>query len=262
MKSTVRYVYCVAQNGTLPATAPDGIDAAQVRIVANPEAGLCAVASELDASEYAAERASEMMLRADWLSPRAISHDAVVNWAADHADVVPLPMWVMFTDDDAVGRMLMEREREFHAVLRATGGAREFGVRVSADGAAMSAVVARLDRSLAELEQESRVASPGQAYLLGRKLAEQRKHAVRDIAGRTAETIHSRLSSLSRASSARATSLASEPGVILDGAYLVDGEQYDSFRSVVTELMNEYDSDGVRFAFTGPWPPYRFAHAT
>ena len=258
----MQYVYCVAALRALAAETPDGLDGGQTRVAENADAGLCALASELDASEYAAERVSEMMLDADWLAPRAIGHDAVVTWAADRADVVPLPMWVMFSDTAAVERMLAERAEEFQTALRAISGAREFGVRVCADAAAIAALVARLDGSLSDLEHRASVAPPGQAYLLRRKLAEQHKIFVRDVAGRTADDIHSRLSSQARANSPRASAVAKEPGVLLDGAYLVDDAKYDLFRSLVTDVMDEYQADGLRFEFTGPWPPYHFVHAS
>ena len=195
---------------------------------------------------------------AEWLTPRAVTHDALVTWAGDHGAVVPFPMWVMFSDEPAVTQMLAERAEEFRDTLDRVRGAREFGVRLSGDQTALAAAAETMDSALAALEQQAESASPGQAYLLRRKLADARKAAVRDAAVRIVEQTHDALSSHSRASVARATAIANEPGVLLDGAYLVADEEYQHFRTVLTEIIAAYEPVGLRFDFTGPWPPYHF----
>ena len=54
------------------------------------------------------------------------------------------------------------------------------------------------------------------------------------------------------------TATSNEPSLLLDGAYLVANEGYDTFRAVLTSLIERFEPDGVRFDFTGPWPPYHF----
>lgn len=259
MSVTVRYVYCVVPAQVPLAGAPAGIDGTAVRAVrSDAQPGLAALVSSLDSVEYSGENVSVRSDDTAWLTQRAIAHDALLTWAADAGPVVPLPMWVMFHDDDAVSQMLTERGAEFLGAIERVSGAREFGVRVSGDKAALAMAVEQLNHDLARTEQQASVAPPGQAYLLRRKAAEARKIATRDAAARIAEESHERLAGRSRASLARATALANEPGVILDGAYLVANEDYDAFRSVLTDLIATYAPAGLRFDFTGPWPPYHF----
>jgi hypothetical protein len=47
--------------------------------------------------------------------------------------------------------------------------------------------------------------------------------------------------------------------MVLNGAYLVDDERLDGFRSVVEELGRAYADSGLAFELTGPWPAYNFA---
>jgi hypothetical protein len=154
--------------------------------------------------------------------------------------------------------MLRERQKEFSETMDNVAGAREFCVRVSADRASLAAAAEQMDSALAELERQATAARPGEAYLLRRKLAESRKAATRDAAARIADQAHQALSAESRSSVARATASPREAGVLLDGAYLVADDNYEVFRTALSALMAAFQPAGLRFDFTGPWPPYHF----
>jgi hypothetical protein len=235
--------------------APCGIDRSTVRRVEHDM--LAALVSSLDASKYASDTVANNAGDPEWLAPHAVAHDALITWACDRGPVVPFPMWVMFTDETSVSSMLEERENELSRTIDRVRGAREFGVRVSADRASIAAAAEKLDSRLADLERQAAMAPPGEAYLLRRKLEAERKAATRDAAARIAEQTHSSLSGHSRSSVVRAADTR-EPGVLLDGAYLVSDDAYDSFRTVLTNLMNTFEPDGLHFDFKGPWPPYHF----
>ncbi|MEO7217259.1 MAG: GvpL/GvpF family gas vesicle protein [Gemmatimonadaceae bacterium] len=249
-------MYCVVPSEIAVADAPRGIDRSVVRRVKSDM--LVALVSSLDAAEYESSSIAERLGDADWLAPRAVAHDALVTWASDVGAVLPFPMWVMFNDDAGVLAMLAEREGELSRAMDRVRGAREFGVRVSADRRALAAAAGRVDSRLAEMERQAAGAPPGEAYLLRRKLEAERKLAVRDVAVRIADRTHSELAAVSRSAIARAAATSNEAGLLLDGAYLVPNQEYDGFRTMLTSLVEMFEPDGVRFEFTGPWPPYHF----
>jgi len=256
LTGSVQYVYCIVPASFAASDAPHGIDRTPVRRVARGM--VAALVSSLDASEYSGDAAAERMGDPEWLAPRAVAHDALVTWASDRGPVVPFPMWIMFRDDASVSSMLADREEEFSETLDHVREAREFCVRVSADRSALAAAAELMDSALADIEQQAKVAPPGEAYLLRRKLMEARKLAARDAAARIADQTHQALSGSSRSAVARATAVSREPGVLLDGAYLVADDKYEPFREVLTELIAAFQPAGIRFDFTGPWPPYHF----
>ena len=261
MTATIEYVYCVVPATFVLSDAPHGIDRAPVRSIVRGD--IAALVTAVDAELYSGDAPAERMGDPEWLTPRAVAHDAVITWAADRDAVVPFSMWVMFSDEQSVSTMLHDRHDEFREMLDRVGGARELCVRISADQTALANAAERMDDRLGDLERQADVASPGQAYLLRRKLAELRKSATRDVASRIAGHAHTVLSDRSRESVARDSvahdrSVSNEPGVLLDAAYLVDNARYDSFRSALTELMATYGPAGLSFEFTGPWPPYHF----
>ena len=256
MTRTVEYVYCVVPATFVLSNAPGGIDRAPVRNIVRDD--VAALVTALDADDYSGDESSERMGDPEWLTPRAVAHDAVITWAADRGAVVPFSMWAMFSDERAVSDMLDERHDEFRAMLDRVSGARELCVRISADQAALVHAAEQMDDRLGELERQADVASPGQAYLLRRKLTELRRSASRDAGSRIAELAHAALSDRARESVGRGSSVSNELGVLLDGAYLVDNADYDSFRSALTQLIAAYGPAGLSFDFTGPWPPYHF----
>lgn len=259
-RHTVKYVYCVIPASVDPAQFPGGIDGAAVHLLACDE--LAAVVSTLEASDYAGDSFEALAADPAWLAPRAVAHDSIVTVASDNGPVVPLPMWVMFSDACGVARMLATQADVLTSALARVHCAREFGVRVTGDAAALAAAAVALHASIAELERRRETASPGQAYLLARKLDEARRTAVRNVGQTIAQHVHDELSERSRASTiVRPRASAGDPGVLLDAAYLVADDSYDSFRGMLTELVGRYAPHGCRFDFTGPWPPYHFARA-
>lgn len=249
-------MYCVVPAHFAAIDTPRGIDGTAVRHIVHGT--VAALVSSLDASEYSDDVTGKDLGEPEWLAPRAVAHDALVTWAGDNGPVVPFPMWVMFRSDASVSSMLAEREKEFSETLDRVREAKEFCVRVFADPASLVAAAELMDSTLADIEQQASVAPPGEAYLLRRKLAEARKLAVRDTAARIADETHHALSGSSRSAVARATGAPREAGVLLDAAYLVADDSYDPFREVLTGLMTTFQPAGIRFDFTGPWPPYHF----
>lgn len=249
--------------------APPGIDGGEVRRIVVGD--IAALVSTLDSAGYVPDAVAECVLDPEWLTPRAVAHDTMVTWASDVGPVVPLPMWVMFANSEGVAAMLETRGALLRKEIGVVRGAREYGVRVSGDRNVLADAVMSLDPELAALEQQAQAASPGQAYLLRRKLAVARKQSARDAVGRVASEIHAVLTDVARASAIRSRQNADgggQPNLILDGAYLVADEQYDDFRLALTQLIQRYGASetaaqagsmaGCDFEFTGPWPPYHF----
>lgn len=236
--------------------APLGLDRSHVRVIG--ARSVAAFVSDIDGAEYGADVAERATDR-EWIAPRAMAHDAVVTWASDRGSVVPLPMWVLFSSDSAVEKLLTEREHELAESLSQVANARELVVRVSAAPAALEAVAGALDPAIAAIENEASHASPGQAYLLKRRAAEARKVAVREAAGRLADECDAALAPLARAGAEIAVKGIEQSAAIFERAYLVDDARYDAFREALTKLVELRGRAGVRYDFTGPWPPYHFA---
>ena len=252
-----------------------GIDATPVILVSDaahvhPESAAVLV-SEVDASTYAPEQVESRVGQLEWLAPRAEAHDRVVTAAADAAPVIPLPIFSLFRDEAAIRTMLAERREELSRLFARLRGAREYTVRVYRDDVMLNAALSNLSPHIRELESGAERATPGQRYLLQRKLDDARRTELRRVSSDIAQAAYRALSPLARASvreplpaaiaSAEARGGSTQPA-ILNASFLVDDQRLDDFRRALSELIELRGPAGIRVDFTGPWPAYHFARET
>jgi hypothetical protein len=258
--SDVWYAYGVVRAAFDSGRAPAGIDDAPVALVRAGD--VAALVSRLSASDYAPAVIEANSGEVAWLSPRAMAHDRVLTWAQEHGGVVPLPMFSMWRSEAAVTEMLRDRATSLAAVFARVANADEFGLRVHRRDPVMLEHIDALDPEVAQLRHEASAASPGQRYLLERKLTERAKSAIRAASQRIAREIFDDLRQHARDAIARplvpAASGTSDATMVLNGAFLIGREALDAFRAAVAEHVRTHEPRGLSFDFTGPWPPYNF----
>lgn len=259
--NAVWYVYGIVPASFSPTTLPSGLDDAEVTL--ERAEGIAALVSLLPASQYEPPTLDTNSGDVDWLSPRAVAHDRVLTWASDHAPVVPLPMFSLFSGQAAVDAMLRDREHELTATLAHLAQGREYALRVYRVDSELLAVVPDLSPRLSELAAAAAAASPGQRYLLERKLDAEKKTEMRAVTLRIVDEIATTLGRdalrSTRIAIPRTDADGSRGVMILNVAYLVAHDRLEQFQRTLTALVEEHASHGLRFDFTGPWPPYHFA---
>lgn len=261
LMSEIWYVYGVMPSSVELRHVPEGLEDAPVQTCV--EAEFTALTSRLDGEQYAPaaiERATENV---EWLAPRAVAHDRVLTWASDQGPVIPLPIFSLFSSEQAVRRMIRERRDELEDALQRTSKGREYALRVYRLDAELMTNAADLSPRLSELQAAANAASPGQRYLLERKLDNERKNELRAIGGRVARQIVDALRPLSLEIvegqiASRAERSAADAPLVLDAAFLVTPSGVDAFRRELTAIVERHTTRGFRFEFTGPWPPYHF----
>jgi hypothetical protein len=262
--SPVWYVYGVVPASLSPATAPAGLDDAQVQLHGWDDGGPAALVSVLDGDRYAPVALETTSGDVEWLSPRAIAHDRVLTWASDSGAVIPLPMFSLFSSGDAVRTMLRDRVDELSLALERLSAGREYALRVYRVDSDLLGAITALSPRLAELADAAAAATPGQRYLLERKLTTEKKSEMRIVTQRLVEEIVGELASLAL-SHVRSPipKLADADGVargvlVLNVAFFVAPDRLDDFQRTLTTLVERHEGNGLRFDFTGPWPPYHF----
>lgn len=265
MAPSIWYVYGIvpAGGGAPPASSlPPGIDDGAV--VLEESGNLAALVSVLDGTTYGPAALETSSGDVAWLSPRAMAHDRVLTWASDRGAVVPLPMFSMFSGKDAVRSMLRDRAEQVAATLARVGRNREYALRAYRVDAELLAVIASLSPRLGEMSAAAAAASPGQRYLLERKLDAEKKTEMRAVTMRIVDDIMAALSghaaAVVRSPIPRAVDgdAASRGTMVLNAAFLVSPEALEGFQRTLTSLVEREGAHGFRFDFTGPWPPYHF----
>ena len=260
MAEPVQYVYAVVDANASLAGVPEGIDDSAIEV--ERDGDLAALVSVLDGSVYAGSEVEGRSGDIDWLGPRARAHDRIVTWASDRGAAVPLPMFTMFRDRGGVREMLRERRDVLSRSLARVRGHEEYGVRIFRIDEALTEHLAELSPSIADLERTAASASPGQRYLLGRKIESERATELRRIGSEVAQRALDELSRHAAGAvldSLPRRALEGMAGVaVLNASFLLPRQEVDPFRRALTELVEEYEQRGFRFEFTGPWPPYHF----
>lgn len=269
MGEFVVYVYGIVAASLDPAAAPRGLDAA--RVYAEREGPLAALVSLLDAATYAGGTAEARAGDVAWIGPRAVAHDAVLTWASDAGGVIPLPMFTLFSDAQGVRAMLRERAASLETLLARVAPAQEYTLRLFRLDTVLAESLAEHSPRVGALERQAAAATPGQRYLLERKLEGERRDALRHIGDAVAAEAYDALAACA-VDAARdplpapgGRGITPEGGegepagrAVLNASFLVRRDAADTFRAAVSALAERYEPRGFRFEFTGPWPPYHF----
>ena len=262
MADALLYVYGIVPASLDASGAPAGVDEAPVGVERTGDVG--ALTSAVDANAYRESEIESRMADMEWLGPRARAHDRVVTWASDAGGVIPLPVFSLFRDASRVRAMLDERGTHLAETLRRVAPAAEYIVRAFRLDAPLTAVLGAVSETVAGLERQIAAASPGQRYLLGRKLEQERTKEVRRIGQQVASDAYAALASAAMEATRNPLPRGSGPveggagAAVLDAAFLVRRDGIADFQRVLTELVRQWEPRGFRFEFTGPWPPYHF----
>jgi hypothetical protein len=258
------YVYCVGESRQLAplfgAGLPDAIED-DSRLEAVEAGGLTAVVSEVPLGAYGEDVLAERLADAAWTATRALRHERVAEHFARRAAVAPLRFGSIYLRREGVAAMLAERASRLREVLARLGGREEWGLNVFVERARLREEVTRVSARLRELSAQAEAATPGQAYLLRKKIEGLRDEEARAETRRVAQEVERRLSEASDGA-ARLRVLkdeAAEQGELAARlAFLVTREGFETFRDEAERLAAQYTPLGFRFELTGPWPAYNF----
>jgi len=259
------YVYCVGERDSLAplfdAELPEGIEE-HAGLEAVEAEGLSAVVSAVPLEAYGEGALDARLEDATWTATRALRHERVAEHFARRAAVVPLRFGAIYLKREGVAAMLKERAAQFREVLARLEGREEWGVNVYVERARLREEVTRLSARLREMAERADASTPGQAYLLRKKIEGLRDEEARAETRRVAREVEDTLKEVCDGS-VRLRVLkdeATEQGELAARlAFLVPREGFDAFRAAAERLADRYTPLGFRFELTGPWPAYNFA---
>jgi hypothetical protein len=248
MSDRGRYLFAVA-TGLDPSDLEGqvGIDGEPLEIVQHDR--LQAVVCDVDLEQFGADGVRQNLERLDWVEKVARTHDSVVRAVAARATVAPLRLVTVCLDDDSVAGRLQQWELPLRAALQRVEGCREWSVKAYSPARA------------AEAAGDDQAHESGTAYLLRKRDESSRRQSADREATDTAEAVHLALAGRSRASRLLAPQDPQLTGrterMILNGAYLLPGEEEEGFLALVDDLRTRHP--GVVIELAGPWAPYSFA---
>lgn len=258
------YVYCVGESAALAplfgGELPDAIED-DARLEAIEAEGLTAVVSAVPLEAYGEGALALRLADAAWTATRALRHERVAEHFARQTAVAPLRFGSIYLRREGVAAMLAGRAPQLREVLARLGGREEWGLNVFVERAKLREEVTRVSERLRGLASQADAATPGQAYLLRKKIEGLRDEEARAETRRVAQEVERRLTETADGA-VRLRVLkdeAAEQGELAARlAFLVAREGFAAFRDAAEQLAAEYTPLGFRFELTGPWPAYNF----
>jgi Gas vesicle synthesis protein GvpL/GvpF len=262
------YVYCIAESvtaqqldaGSFPAAIED--NAKLEWVTAND---LAALASEVSLELYGEEALAEHLSDATWTAVRAMRHETVVEYVAKRASVVPLRFGTIYLERSSIERMLNEKGRELTQIIERLRGREEWGVNVYGDRATLMASITEVSPRLRELARQAEATSPGQAYLIQKKIETLRVDEARAALNAIIDRLEQKLTdNADEGKRLRILKVEATEHGELKGkfAFLVKRSQFEEFRAAAERLAAENAAAGIRLELTGPWPAYNFSTET
>lgn len=252
--TTATYVYCLVRSPEAPSldNSPDGMPGTSGLRLIPVEDGFWLVAADAPLSAYGSEEIERRLSDLDWVSERALAHEAMVEHFSAQGTVLPMKLFTLFHGDERAAAQIRDRWEEIGQVFDRIAGRVEWGVRVHfrEDEARRQALAASLTGP--------RPAS-GTGFLL-RKKAE--KESARNLAGQARIEVESAYEDLARhaAEARRREPAPGEAGarLLLDAAFLVSSAEGEDFEAAVRRQAERLAGCSCEVTLTGPWPPYNF----
>ncbi len=258
------YVYCIAESAAAAQLPADSFPAAieeGSKFEWIEAQNLAALVSRVSLATYNEESLAEHLTDATWTAIRAMRHETVVEYVAKRASVVPLRFGTIYLEREGIEKMLTDRSRGLEEIIEQLRGREEWGVNVYSDRAALMSTITSVSPVLREMVERAQQASPGQSYLMQKKIDALKADEVRATVNRIAEAIEQRLREHS--DDARRLRIlkveTTEHGELkAKFAFLVKRSGFEEFRNAAERLAQENQAAGIRIELTGPWPVYNF----
>ncbi len=255
----ILYVYAFGRAGhPLPerVEAIDGGDS----VVAVDCGELAAFATAVDPVDYAQPVIDARSKDVEWLGAIGYRHQSVMAALMRGGTIIPLRAFTLFASEESLRRHAAAERERLMKILDRLDGKQEWTLRVEFNPEAWSEALVRRVGSLRELHEEMQRASSGKAFLLRKKLDDEKKRASREaeeaVVGEIERAVLDTL-----ACDVVAESRQQRSGAFPQINVLIARDEEARLEELRRDLESRYAADGVSVALTGPWPPYTFANA-
>jgi hypothetical protein len=251
MSRIATYLYGFTRPGAeLPAELPGIEETALVRI--DEFEGLAAVISEVPVAPFESDAPTD----AEWLVPRALRHEHVIEQIHETGPVLPVRFGALFSDARALEIWASSHRSAIDSFLDHVDGKEEWCLELQFDMSSSLEFLTATEPGWARrLEQLS--ASPGARYFQEKRLREEaRADAVR-VARRAADRLRTAVRDLTEERLlSRRRQEKPNVTVILDAAYLVRHGDVARFLECAHDAAPQ--SSYMTLVVSGPWPASHF----
>jgi hypothetical protein len=253
----ILYVYAIVRAGhPMPprVEAIDGSDRLDV-VTAGDLAAFVTPVDDVDFSQGVIDaRAKDV----EWLGSIGYRHQNVMNALIHGGTIVPLRAFTLFASDENLRRHLESERDRLAKLLDRLDGKQEWTLRIEFDPQLWSEALVRRVDSLRALSDEIAGAAAGKAFLLRKKLDDEKKRASREAEQQVVSEVESAVME-KLACDTVAETRQQRSGAFPQINVLIERDEEARLEELRDALTRRYAAEGVTLALTGPWPPYTFA---
>jgi len=250
VSATLSYVFCLVRSARRPTLRgiTDGMPGGGGLRAIEVGGGLWAIVQSVPGAEYGEAALARDLQNLDWVGPRAIAHERVIESFLSAAALLPMQLFTLFTSDDRVVDHVRSDRARIGRILKRIEKKVEWGVRLTwNERAALEKAASKTVRTGTEFLTRKRDVLD----VSRKRLAEARTAANR---------IYKAIDRQAAASQRRTSLERAAPGsrLLLDAAFLVPVAKSGAFKTAVREQTRALRATGIETSVTGPWPAYNF----
>ncbi|HXA18914.1 MAG TPA: GvpL/GvpF family gas vesicle protein [Thermoanaerobaculia bacterium] len=256
----ILYVYAVARAlHPMPerVEAVDGSD--RLSVVTSGE--LAAFFTPVDDVDFSQGVIDARAKDVEWLGSIGYRHQSVMNALMHGGTIIPLRAFTLFASEESVRRHLESERARLVTLLDRLDGKQEWTLRIEFDPQLWSEALVRRVDTLRALSDEIAGAAAGKAFLLRKKLDDEKKRASREAEQQVVSEVE-RAVMEKLACDTVAETRQQRSGAFPQINVLLERDEEARLEELRDALARRYAEEGVTLALTGPWPPYTFAVTT
>lgn len=256
---TAIYLFCISLTADLSDIQGVGFDDAQSLFTIQHNE-LTAIVCEVPMQDFVGAEAEARLQDIQWIAPRALHHEAVIEHVMKAAPVLPARFGTLYSERASLMDFLNKQHDTIAQFLNHIKGKQEFAIKGMLNRNAARQRL--LEQKLSEQQTQLESLSPGQRYFKEQKIKAEVEQELNQWLQQICSPIAQQLSQI--AVDLRARNVGKSDGemeTILHWALLIPTKSQDELRLRVDAINAAQSDTGLFFALTGAWPPYSFAPA-
>ena len=260
MTPVLTYVYCLVRAARRPSLrgVPDAMPGSEgVRLLELPETPSrrgaqrdWLVVSSVREAMYGEDALQHRLQDLEWIGPRAMAHEAVIEHFLSADAVLPMQLFALFKSDARAVEHIVHNSRRIGRILLRIEQQVEWGLRLMWDPGSLET---------AKQPPPRRIVS-GADYLVRKRNQRDQSRVVLQRARADASRLYRVIAGEASEARRRSDVERAAPGsrLLLDAAFLVPARRTKAFQAVVRRHAGALERAGISVSLTGPWPPYNF----
>jgi hypothetical protein len=208
------------------------------------------VVSSVREAMYGEDALQHRLQDLEWIGPRAMAHEAVIEHFLSVDAVLPMQLFALFKSDARAVEHIVHNSRRIGRILLRIEQQVEWGLRLMWDPGSLET---------AKQPPPRRIVS-GADYLVRKRNQRDQSRVVLQRARADASRLYRVIAGEASEARRRSDVERAAPGsrLLLDAAFLVPARRTKAFQAVVRRHAGALERAGISVSLTGPWPPYNF----